>query len=336
MDPSDLGNLRVGNFKPPRIELPRNAITLAVLVVLGLWLVFTSFYTVDPEEVGVVLTFGAFSGTTDPGLHFKLPSPIQTVETVPVQRQLKQEFGFRTVNASVRSDFRDVAEESLMLTGDLNVAVVEWITQYRVADPYQYLFRVRNLDETFRDMNEAVMRTIVGDRSVSEVLTVGRQEIASQVEARLQELCDQYEMGIRIEQIVLQDVTPPDPVRPSFNEVNQAQQERERLINEARAAYNREVPRARGEALRTIQEAEGYATDRVNRSEGDAARFRQLYEAYRRAPEVTRRRLYLETMLELLPQVRNKIVIDQDIDGLLPLLNLQGQALGPERQEERP
>ena len=211
-----------------------------------------------------------------------------------------------------------------MLTGDLNVGVVEWTTQYRVADPYLYMFKVREVTGTFRDMNEAVMRTVVGDRSVSEVLTVGRQEIASEVEVRLQELCDQYETGIHVEQIVLQDVTPPEAVRASFNEVNQAQQERERMINEARSEYNRVVPRARGEALQTIQEAVGYSADRVNRAEGDAARFRALYEAYRRAPEVTRRRLYLETMLELLPSVRQKIIIDQDIQGIMPLLPMGG------------
>ena len=173
------------------------------------------------------------------------------------------------------------------------------------------------------------MRTVVGDRSVSEVLTVGRQEIASEVERRLQELCDQYETGIRIEQIVLQDVNPPEPVKPSFNEVNQAQQERERMINDARSEFNREVPNARGEALRAVEQAEGYAIDRTNRAEGDATRFIALYDAYRRAPEVTRRRMYLETMLDLLPRVRQKIIIDQDIEGLLPLLNLQGQAMPP-------
>ena len=221
-----------------------------------------------------------------------------------------------------------------MLTGDLNVAVVEWITQYRVSDPYLFMFKVRNPQDTFRDMNEAVMRSVVGDRSVSEVLTIGRQEIASEVERRLQEMTDQYEMGIRVEQIVLQDVNPPEPVKPSFNEVNQAQQERERMINEARSDFNRVVPRARGEAEQTIFAAEGYATDRVNRAEGDAARFRSVYEAYRRAPEVTRRRLYLETMLDLLPSIRQKVIIDQDLNGLLPLLNLQGDFVSPGQQEE--
>lgn len=329
MDKGDFGNLRMGDFRPPNIKLPSGVTSLIPAVIIGLWVLWSSVYTVSPEEVGVVLTFGEFTTVTEPGLHFKLPAPVQTVWKVPVQRQLKEEFGFRTVGASVRSQFDSVNEESAMLTGDLNVAVVEWTTQYRVSDPYLYMFKVRNITETFRDMNEAVMRTVVGDRSVTEVLTIGRQEIASEVERRLQEMCDQYETGIRIEQIVLQDVNPPDPVRPSFNEVNQAQQERERMINDARAQYNREVPAARGEALRAVEQAEGYAVDRVNRSEGDAARFQSVYEAYRRAPEVTRRRLYLETMLNLLPSVRQKVIVDQDIDGLLPMINLQGEFAQP-------
>jgi membrane protease subunit HflK len=330
MEGSNFGNVRVGDIKPPQVKLPAGLGAALPLIVLALLLSWTTIYTVDPEEVGVLLTFGEYAGVSDPGLHFKLPYPIQVVMKVPVQRQLKLEFGFRTVRAGVRSEFGGSIEgESLMLTGDLNVGVVEWTTQYRVVDPYLFSFKVRNLEDTFRDMNEAVMRTVVGDRSVSEVLTVGRQEIASEVERRLQELCDQYETGIRIEQIVLQDVNPPEPVKPSFNEVNQAQQERERMINDARAEFNREVPAARGEALRVVEQAQGYAVDRVNRAEGDASRFVALYDAYRRAPEVTRRRLYLETMLELLPQVNQKIIIDEGIDGLLPLLNLQGNVVQP-------
>ncbi|MDH5805815.1 MAG: FtsH protease activity modulator HflK, partial [Gemmatimonadota bacterium] len=259
------------------------------------------------------------------------PWPIQTVMKVPVQRQLKAEFGFRTADAGVRTRYSEglFTDESLMLTGDLNVAVVEWTTQFRVSDPYKYLFRVRNLfgsgnggSNTFRDMNEAVMRAVIGDRSVNEVLTIGRQEIASEVERRLQELSDQYETGIQVEQIVLQDVDPPDQVRPAFNEVNQAQQEKERMINEALAEYNAVVPRASGEALQTIQQAEGYATDRINRARGDADLFNSLFDAYRRAPEVTRRRIYLETMLAVYPNVRQKIVLDETLEGILPLLQL--------------
>jgi membrane protease subunit HflK len=209
-----------------------------------------------------------------------------------------------------------------MLTGDLNVAVVEWIVQYRVADPYKYLFKVRNVDETFRDMTEAMVREVVGDRTVTEVLTVGRQEVETSVQALLQELCIQYETGITVDQVVLQDVNPPDPVKPSWDEVNQAQQQRDQLINEAKAEYNQVIPRAKGEAEQTVLQAEGYAMDRVNRSQGDALRFNAQYAAYRRAPQVTRQRMYLETMQKILPQIGGKLFLDQDAKGVLPLLPL--------------
>lgn len=309
------------DFQPPNINPRAIGMVLVLLIVLAtLW---STFFTVAPEEVGVVLTFGKFSSEAEPGLRFKLPFPIQTVIKVPVQRQLKEEFGFRTQRVGVQSSYTEALNgEALMLTGDLNVGVVEWTTQYRVSEPLKFLFRVRNLHETFRDMNEAVMRSVVGDRSVTEVLTIGRQEIATEVEVRLQELCDQYETGVKIDQVVLQDVNPPDKVKPSFNEVNQAQQERERMINEARAQFNDVIPRARGEAQQTIQEAEGYATDRVNRAKGDASRFDALLDAYRKAPDVTRRRIYLETMERVLPGVERTLVLDKDLQGVLPLLQL--------------
>ena len=326
------GNLAdsLNRLRPPNIPSARTA-AMAVLLLLGIVGVWSSVFTVGAEEVGVVLTFGKYTRQTPPGLHVKWPRPIQTVTKVAVQRQLKAEFGFRTTSAGVRTQYAPGAftDESLMLTGDLNVAVVSWTTQFRVSDPYKYLFKVRNLfdpgarsADTFRDMNEAVMRAVIGDRSVNEVLTIGRAEIASEVERRLQELCDQYETGIRIEQIVLQDVDPPDQVRPAFNEVNQAQQEKERMINEARAEYNRIIPRARGEAQQTITQADGYATDRVNRARGDADLFRSVLAAYRRAPEVTRSRIYLETMLAVYPNVRQKIILDETLQGVLPLLQL--------------
>jgi membrane protease subunit HflK len=293
---------------------------LALVIVSGL---FNTLYQIQPEEVGVVLRFGRYVRTSEPGLRAKLPFA-ETVLKVPVQRQLKQEFGFRTVEAGVRSTFseRQFADEAVMLTGDLNVAVVEWIVQYRVSDPYEYLFKVRNLEGTFGAMNEAVMREVVGDRTVTEVLTVGRQDIETQVEEQLQALVGQYEMGITVEQVVLQDVNPPDPVKPSWDEVNQAQQQRDRLINEARAEYNAIIPRARGEAQQAVLQAEGYALDRVNRAQGDAARFTAIYDAYRQAPEVTRRRLYLETMQRVLPQVGGKLYLAEGASGVLPLLSL--------------
>ena len=317
----------------PEIKLPkidggkiRGALVIFLLVLVAL----TSFYTIDPEETGMVLRFGQYVRSTDPGLHFKLPLGIERVLKVPIQRQLKEEFGFRTVRAGVKSQYatKPYQDEANMLTGDLNAAVVEWVVQYRIIDPYKYLFQVRNVEETFRDMSEAVMRRVVGDRTVNEVLTVGRAAVALEVEAGLQDLCDTYETGIKVDQVVLQDVNPPDPVKPSFNAVNEAQQEREKLINQAQSEYNREIPKAKGEAEQTIQEAEGYALNRVNRSQGDAALFNALYEAYRSAPDVTRKRMYLETMNEVLPQVQSKIIVDSDLKGVLPLLNLNNDGGG--------
>jgi modulator of FtsH protease HflK len=323
------GDTRVYQFRSPRFT-GRTVIIIASALIAVL-LISTTWFTVDPEETGVVLRFGRFARTVPSGLHLKLPYPFENVIKVPVERQLKEEFGFRTQEAGVRTEYSnaDLEEESLMLTGDLNVAVVEWTAQFRVRDPYKFLFKVRNVRKTFRDMNETVMREVVGDRSVNEVLTVGRQEIAAEVEQRLQALCDQYENGIKVEQIVLQDVNPPDAVKPSFNEVNQAQQEREKLINQARADYNQVIPRARGEALQTIEHAQGFATDRVNRARGDAELFTQVHAAYSRAPEVTRRRMYLETMGLIYPKVKRKIVLDESLRGVLPLLPLQETAVKP-------
>ena len=322
----DFQNMNVRPFRPPQV--PARTIGLVVLVIFGIAILFTTWFTVEPEEAGLVLRFGRFVRQTPSGLHLKLPFPVETVVKVPIERQLKEEFGFRTEDADVRTTYSqaDLTAESLMLTGDLNVAVVEWTAQYRVSNPYNYLFKVRNVQKTFRDMNEAIMREVVGDRSVNEVLTIGRTEIASEVERRLQALSDQYENGIKVEQIVLQDVNPPDPVRPSFNEVNQAQQEREKMINQARADYNQIIPRARGEALQTVEQAQGFATDRVNRAQGDAELFTQVHAAYSRAPEVTRRRMYLETMASIYPKVKRKIILDDELQGVLPLLPLQGQA----------
>ena len=314
----------IGDFRPGKP--PTRIILIGALFLIGALALFSTIFTVQPEEVGIVLRFGKYIRTADPGLNFKLPAPMEKVLKVPVQRQLKQEFGFQTVEAGVKTRYseRNFEGESLMLTGDLNVVVVEWIAQYRVTDPYKYLFKVRNVTKTFRDMNEAVMRAVVGDRSVDEVITIGRLEIENQAKVMLQELNNQYETGIQVEQIVLRSVDPPDPVKPSFNEVNQAEQERERAINEARGEYNRVIPKARGEADQLIEQAEGYAIDRVNRAKGDAALFDEVYAAYRRAPEVTRRRIFLETMETIYPAMERKILLDNNLQGVLPLLQLDG------------
>lgn len=292
---------------------------MAILLISGV------LYQVQPEEVGVVVRLGRYVRTTEPGLRMKIPV-VEQVDKIPVQRQLKEEFGFRTADPGVRTVYSaaDFHAESMMLTGDLNVAVVEWIVQYRVADPYRYLFKVRNVTGTFRSMNEAVMRQVVGDRTVTEVLTVGRQAIETRVEEILREMTLQYDMGITVEQVVLQDVNPPDPVKPSWDEVNQAQQQRDRLINEARAEYNKVIPRAKGEAQQAVLEAEGYGLNRVNRAQGESTRFRAIQETYRKAPDVTRRRLYLETMERVLPAIGGKVFVDPDAKGIVPLLPLDG------------
>ena len=297
---------------------------VVILIVLGLILVLTSVRTIGPEEEGVVLYLGKFDRKLDPGLNIVLPFWLETVYKIPVQRQLKHEFGFRTTGTGTRSNYATSGyqEESSMLTGDLNLANVEWVVQYRIVDSYKYLFRVRNAEKALRDMSEAAMRTIVGDRTVNEVITVGRQEVATQVEVYLQKLCNEYENGIRIDQVVLQDVNPPEPVRPSFNAVNQAEQERATLINQAEAEYNRVIPRARGEALETIQVAEAYMLDQVNGATGKAARFNSVYNEFIKAPEVTKKRLYLEAMERILPKLGNKIVVDEKGTNVLPLLNM--------------
>jgi membrane protease subunit HflK len=250
------------------------------------------------------------------------------VTKVPVERQLKMEFGFRTVQAGVRTRYApagdDTDAESLMLTGDLNVAVVEWIVQYRIRDPRAFLFHVRDVPETFRYMSEAAMRQVVGDHSVDEVLTIGREAIARQAKEELQRLCTLYGIGIEVQQLVLQDVNPPDPVKPAFNEVNQAIQEKERAINDAWAEYNKAVPLAKGQAEQAVRAAEGYSIERVNNAEGDAKRFMALYEEYRKAPAVTRDRIYLETMGQVLPRLGKKLILDESARGVVPLLDFAG------------
>ena len=315
---------------PPQLRDMSQNLRYILIGALAVVIVFSSFFTVQPEEVGVITRFGEFTRVADPGLNYKIPF-FEQVRYVPVQRQLKQEFGYRTTSAGVRSSYAKAgfSDESLMLTGDLNLADVEWVVQYRVDDAFNFLFKIRNPEQTLRDISEAAMRQIVGDRTVNEVLTVGRAEISSQAELLIQELCDEYESGIKIEQVVLQDINPPNPVKPSFNAVNEAQQQRETLINQAKSEYNKVIPRARGQAQETIQKAEGYALDRVNRARGDASRFNDLYAEYIKAPEVTKRRIYLETIEDILPRIGKKIVTDSNGNSVLPLLQMQMD--GPQR-----
>ena len=251
-DPGDLlrqGQDRLGQILPG--GGPRGLIVLALLALAGLG-VWTAYYTVPSDSVAVVQRFGKYLKDVPPGLHFKLPLGIDTATIVPVKRQLKQEFGFATPGAGdphqgARGGQRETIRETEMVTGDLNAALVEWVVQYRVSEPKKFLFEVREPSETLRYVSESVMREVVGDRTVDEVITIGRQEIESEALTKMQALSTKYAMGISIDQVQLKNINPPQPVQESFNEVNQAQQEKEKLINEAQSEYNREIPRAEGE-----------------------------------------------------------------------------------------
>lgn len=298
-----------------------------IIGVIVLIVAFGSFFQIEPEELGVITRFGKYVRTVDPGLSLKIPFA-ETIYKVPVERQQKLEFGFRTTDTrSLKTSYSkgSAKDESQMLTGDLNLADVEWVVQYRIEDAYNYLFKVKNPELTLRYMSEAAMRMVVGDRTVNEVLTVGRTEVANKVHLIVQDLSNEYSLGIKIDQVVLQDVNPPDAVKAAFNAVNQAQQERSTLINEAESDYNKVIPKAKGQADETIQKAEGYAAERVNNAQGEVSRFNDLYEEYIKAPEVTRRRIYLETMNKVLPELGNKIITDGKGNNVLPLLQMQLQ-----------
>lgn len=308
-----------------------HALLVGVLIV---WSLISSLFTVPAESVGVIQRFGHFHGEVDPGLRFKIPWGIDRVTLVPIKRQLKEEFGFSTPGATFSDQVSAPSQwalETTMVTGDLNTALVEWIIQFRIEKPFDYLFNVRDPGDTLRDVSESVMREVIGDRTVDEVLTIGRQDIESSAQVKLQEAVNKYEMGLRIDQIQLKNVNPPEPVQASFDRVNEAQQERERMINVARGEYNKAVPRAMGEADQRIQAAEGYAIQRVNEAEGDVSRFNALLAEYLKAPEVTKRRLYLETMNEVLPRVETKVIVDESASSVLPLLQLETVRRGAEQ-----
>jgi membrane protease subunit HflK len=297
------------------------------LILLVLYFGSSTFFTVDRNEVGVIQRFGKYKRIAQPGLNFKLPSGFEKVTKVNVKTPETEEFGFTTMDSN--SKYRTSAatprqESSLMLTGDLNVAVIPWIVQYRRSDPRAYLFNVKNVKSLIRNMSEATMRTVVGDRSINEVIS-GREEIALAAKEMLQKEMDNSEAGITIVNIEMKKTNVPEPVQASFNEVNQAIQEKEQTIYKAREEYNKAVPLARGEAKRLILDAEGYAVDRVNRAQGDATKFKAVYEAYALAKDVTKKRMYLETMTEVFPRLGSKYVIDSDQKNLLPFLNMGGE-----------
>ena len=310
----------------PEIHLnPRLVLTGigALFLLVG---VYSGIYQVPAESVAVVQRFGGYLKTETPGLHFKLPWGIDQVTLVEILRQQKLEFGFGTRGATNPYQYVDPREqegEKTMVTGDLNTALVEWVVQYHISDPVAYVFNFREPVPTLRDLSQAVMREVVGDRTVDEVLTIGRQEMETKCAERLRELVAALDMGVRIDQIQLGNINPPSDVQASFSDVNRAKQEKESAINTASGNYYQIIPKARGEAEQKVKGAEGYAAKRVNEAEGDAARFKSVLAEYLKAPEVTKKRLYLETMGEVLSQVPGKIILDDKASSFLPLMNLR-------------
>jgi len=299
-------------------------IPLIVSIFIILFVLVTSFYTVEQDEVGVIRRFGKYSRTTAPGLHWKLPFNIEKLDKVKVTRVFKEEFGFRTLQAGITTKYstKSFEDEAIMLTGDLNVLDVSWIVQFTIRDPLHLLFNVRNPRQTVRDLSESAMRQIIGDHSVTEALTTRKNEINQAVKENLQAALDSYNSGIYIVKLELQEVLPPGPVTASFNEVNEAEQEREKVINQSWEAYNKVIPKASGQAEKTIREAEGYALARVNEAQGDATKFLETWGAYKEAKDVTRRRLYLETLEEVIPQAGKIYVFEPGANSVLPLLRL--------------
>ena len=295
-----------------------------VLVALVLLVGLNSYYTVEPQETAVVQRFGRILYTADAGLHFKIPFGIETVRKVVTGRVLQREYGYRTVQPGVRSRFveKGYEEESMMLSGDLNVVDIQWTVQYKVQNPVDYLFQVQDVEGTLDDISESVVRRIVGNRYADEVLTIGRSAVADKARNEIQQIMDQYKTGLQIVTVKLQNANPPNPVKAAFNEVNEARQEKERMINEAQQAYNQKIPKAMGEARQTVTQAEGYALERVNRGEGEVHRFLNILTEYEKAPDVTRRRMYIEATGDLIGRVENLVVVDEAQRNLLPLLDL--------------
>ncbi|MHC1743314.1 MAG: FtsH protease activity modulator HflK [Syntrophobacteraceae bacterium] len=293
---------------------------LFVLILIGA----NCFFTVQSQETAVVQRFGAYVYTATPGWHLKFPFGIDTVTKVASERAMQREYGYRTLRADVKSQFSEKGfeEQSAMLSGDLNVVNLHWAVQYMIESPVDYLFQVKQVEDTLDDISESVMRRIVGNRYADEVLTIGRAAVAQMARDEMQLILNSYKTGVKIITVKLQNVNPPDPVKAAFNEVNEARQEKERMINEAQQAYNQKIPKTMGEARQLVTQAEGYALERVNRSQGDASRFGEILEAYSKAPDVTRRRMYLESFSVFLERVDRLVVIDEQQKNILPLLDV--------------
>ena len=304
-----------------------DAASLIKYGIIAFWAIFavialtTTFYTVPTDSSAVIQRFGRYDGQTESGLHIKAPFGIDKATVLPTKRQLKMEFGYASTGATnPHQGSEEPEQEKDMVTGDLNAALVEWVVQYRISDPKDYMFATSDPEDTMRAAAEAVMREVIGDRTIDEVITYGRQEIEVAAQPLLQALVNKYHLGLKIDQIQLKNINPPQPVQESFNDVNKAQQEKQSCINRATGEYNQVIPRAKGEASETINVAKGYASERVNNAKGDADYFNQLLKEYSKAPEATKTRLYLEAMGEVIPKMGNKYIIDSGASKLMPFV----------------
>ncbi len=316
-----------GGQQPPPDQVAFPGIGKVIMIIAAIiifQLVYSSFYTIEPGKVGIILRFGKYDRTTTPGLHFKLPY-IEKLDKVDVQSVRKEEFGFRTVMPGKNTVFnkQGLHMESLMLTGDKDVIDVTWIVQYIVSNPVNFLFKVRNVPQAVHDASEMVTRRIVGNMDFDYILS-NREVLANNAKHELQAVLNKLQCGVKILTMQLIDINPPDQVKQAFNEVNEADQDMKRLVNEAEATYNRVIPKAKGSAKQIIEEAKGYAAQRVNRALGETARFNDIVTQYLKAPAVTRRRMYLEAMQDSLPHVNHIYVMDKKKQTLLPFLNLTG------------
>lgn len=317
-------------MKEATLNLPFSSFKYFIFIIIVIVALLGSFYTIQVEEKGVVKRFGKYIYTTGPGLHFKFPFGVDEVIKIKTERVFKEEFGFRALKSGIKTTYTSDRHlnESLMLTGDLNIVVVEWVVQYKISNPEHFLFNIRDKLKNIRDLSESVMRLIVGDRSVDEVLTVGREEIEYKVKEKLQQVLDLYKSGIKIVTLKLLNVNPPQTVRPSFNDVNKAKQDKERLINEAYREYNKNIPLAAGQKDNLISKAKGYAVERINKAKGDAAKFNMILNEYKKAPEITKKRIYLEEMEKILSRVREIKIISEKLKSIYPILNLDNKGVG--------
>lgn len=312
----DVGKKKFSDFSK---WLPAAIVVLLILLGLrGL------IYSIGPDEVGVVQRFGKFIGLSSPGLHAKIPFGVDRVTPIKVEKVFKEEFGFKTIEPGVRTRYSsgDYRDQSLMLTGDLNILDVRWIVQFKIKDPVKLLFATRHPEDNIHDISEVVMRRFVGDYSVDEVLTTKREEIDDLAQQEIQRILDIYNVGVHVITVKLLDVNPPETVKSAFNEVNEAKQEKEKMINQAWEAYNKVVPKAKGTAEKTIREAEGYALDKINRAKGESERFLTTLGEYKKSPEITKKRIYLETLADVLPKAKEKYIIDSKQTSILPLLDI--------------